>query len=227
MGIFDGSAWKFAKKYVFNIDTLIVLVIVSLVIYFYFTRNSKNQVYKFQGFLDIDRPIEELYYPSLKKKNKKKKRVNKHEEECRRIFEDIFQVEFKSVRPDWLKNPVTNKNLELDGFNPDIKTRVGTGLAFEYDGVQHSQYTNHFHRSGPDEFKYQVKKDEWKTSKCKEKNIVLIRIPHFVNFNDLGRYIRQELKRQNVDTYGGGGAGGYSNTIAHQKFMSGGNIYGV
>lgn len=224
MGIFNGGTWNFTKKYIFNIDTLIVLIIVGLVIYFYVTRNNKSKTYKFQGFLDSDRPIEELYYPSLKKKNKKKKKINKHEEECRRIFEEIFGVKFKSIRPDWLKNPVTNKNLELDGFNADLKTNIGTGLAFEYDGVQHSQYNSHFHRSGPDEFKYQVKKDDWKNAKCKEKNVVLIRIPHFVNFNDLGRYIRQELKRQNVDTYTT--TGSYSNTTAHQKFMSRDNIYG-
>ena len=65
-----------------------------------------------------------------------------YEEKCRKIFQELFKKEFRSVRPDWLKNPWTYQNLELDGYNPDVITN---GLAFEYDGVQHSRFTPLFH----------------------------------------------------------------------------------
>lgn len=131
-------------------------------------------------------------------KPKKAPRVNKHEERCREIFEDLFGTKFKSVRPDWLANPVTKKNLELDGFAPDIRTKLGRGLAFEYDGEQHARYNKHFHKGGPEEFIYQTKKDSWKDMKCKEKGVLLIRIPHYVVFQDLERYIKQRLVKEGL-----------------------------
>jgi hypothetical protein len=131
-------------------------------------------------------------------KPKKARKKNLHEERCRDIFQKLFNVQFKSVRPDWLKNPVTHKNLELDGFAPFVKTPIGTGLAFEYDGIQHSSYNTHFHKNGVNEFKYQYKKDAYKDLKCKERGVLLIRIPHYIIFNDLERYIRAECRRHNL-----------------------------
>ena len=41
-----------------------------------------------------------------------------------------------NYRPDWLKNPITNKNLELDRYYPDLK------IGFEFNGVQHRKKNN-------------------------------------------------------------------------------------
>ena len=60
----------------------------------------------------------------------------------------------------------------------------------------HSNYVPHFHKNGVQEFEYQVMKDTWKDEKCKEKGVMLIRIPHFVAFHDLERYIKMILKRK-------------------------------
>jgi hypothetical protein len=187
----DWGQWF--KHYIWNLDTIIAIVIFTVVLYFIFT--SKRKTYKFQG---LDNDFSSRLKKGSSRKTKKKRKLNKHEEECRRIFQDLFGQKFKSVRPDWLKNPATKKNLEIDGFNPDIKTHLGMGLGFEYDGEQHSKFTPHFHRSGPDEFVYQVKKDDWKDMKCKERGVLLIRIPHFVAFHDLRRYIKTELDRQKI-----------------------------
>jgi hypothetical protein len=137
------------------------------------------------------------------KKKRAAPRINKHEERCREIFEEIFETDFVSIRPDWLKNPITNRNLELDGFCENIKTPVGKGLAFEYDGAQHSKYIpgSHFHRNGPMEFVYQTKKDSWKDMTCKNKGVMLIRIPSFVPYDDMERYIKQELRKRGMGKY--------------------------
>lgn len=185
------------KKYVFNLDFFVFFCLVIFILYIVYKRGRKVKKFNIP-YITVDKHKKKKSISKREKKKKKKAKLNKHEEECRRIFQSIFKVKFKSVRPKWLKNPVTNKNLELDGFNPDIKTPLGNGLAFEYDGKQHSSYVPHFHKNGVKEFEYQVAKDSWKDKKCEENNILLIRIPHFVAFHDLDRYIRMILKRKSM-----------------------------
>ena len=114
----------------------------------------------------------------------------------------MFNVPFPKIRPDWLKSPATGKNLEIDGYCPDINTPIGRGLGFEYNGCQHSKYTPHFHRKGPKEFHYQLAKDDWKNAKCKELGIVLINIPHDIAPHDLERHIKYKLRKIGVFSHG-------------------------
>jgi len=95
---------------------------------------------------------------------------------CRDIFEKIFSLQFKKIRPDWLISPKGGR-LELDGFNRDI------GVAFEYNGIQHYEYTKAFH-SDISIFEYQVEKDEIKNKVCLDKDIMLVNIPYFP-FNNM------------------------------------------
>lgn len=179
--------WTWWLKNLIHIETLFVIGLIISVIYFLFFYKGGKKGKK----VKIDNPFNSL--PKLKIKKRPKKNLN--EERCREIFQTIFSCRFKSIRPDWLKNPATGDNLELDGFNATIPTPIGTGLAFEYDGAQHSRYIKHFHRNGPEEFIYQTKKDAWKDKRCKEMGVLLIRIPHFVAKHDLERYIKQKLRR--------------------------------
>jgi len=94
---------------------------------------------------------------------------------CREVFEEIFGVEFKKTYPTWLKNPKTNFQLELDGFNSQLK------LAFEYQGQQHYEYPNHFHKT-KEQFEEQQYRDQIKRNLCKQNNITLIEIPYFNNY---------------------------------------------
>ena len=207
LGFLSNQRFQWWAKNLLHIETLFFIGFVIAMIYFIFfvkdkrdiehAANKATDILFGDGLSKLGSEELEKYYKSLGLKSapKKKQKFNKSEERCREIFEETFGCEFKSVRPDWLKNPVTKQNLELDGFAPHIKTPIGTGLAFEYDGIQHSQYNKHFHPNGPDEFIYQTKKDSWKDLKCKENGILLIRIPHYVAYQDLERFIGQKLRR--------------------------------
>ena len=167
-------------------DILILMLVIGLIIYFLFVFKSNG--YRFNN----------MRYRRLRLYNRRRKALpnskNKYEEECRRILKNIFRVDFPTIRPNWLRNPGTGRNLELDGFNPDIETHIGSGLAFEYDGRQHVEYTSIFHRNKSD-FHYQLFKDSLKNNICKSRGVVLIRVPHFIPFNMLYSYIKSELVR--------------------------------
>jgi len=88
--------------------------------------------------LDIQCPSNHttsVFFDNFKNKkyrcNQCSKDVYKDEKECRVIFEKITGCKFPSKRPNFLKNPKTGFNLELDGYCEELK------LAFEYDGEQH------------------------------------------------------------------------------------------
>jgi hypothetical protein len=125
------------------------------------------------------------------RKKKSSKRINKTEEYCRAIVEKIFHKPFPSVRPNWLNNPKTGRNLELDMFNEQLK------LAFEYNGAQHVQYTPYYHNSRED-FDKQVERDKLKNHICKQNGITLISIPHTIPKKKLHEYIIQQCKLSNI-----------------------------
>lgn len=170
----------------FHLETIGLLLLLAVVLFFWW--RTRNRKYRFLGLAD---PSE---VRSIKAKKRKKKKTSSMEEKARAIFTSIYGVAFPSIRPPFLKNPSTGKNLELDGYNPNIHTPLGRGLAFEYDGKQHSQYTPYYHNS-KDEFAYQVAKDNWKTNQCRKHGILLIRIPHYVVPFELETFIRNKLKR--------------------------------
>lgn len=96
------------------------------------------------------------------------------EEACREILEKHYGVPFQRTRSvPWLTNPETGRKLELDGYNADL------GIAFEYNGLQHYSYPNHFHKT-EDEFYAQKRRDLSKHEKCDEHNVYLITIPYHV-----------------------------------------------
>lgn len=123
------------------------------------------------------------YKSSVKPKTIKNKKI--HETKCRQIIESIYNKPFPSIRPSWLKNH-TNKNLELDMYNEELK------LAIEYDGEQHYKYSPFFHKS-PNDLIKQQERDKLKENICKGKGIRLIRIPYTVKFNELESYIKSKI----------------------------------
>ena len=108
------------------------------------------------------------------------------ETKCKMIFENIYGVEFPKMRPAFLRNPETNKNLELDGYNKML------GIAFEYNGSQHYFYNPYFHKD-MSAFENQVKHDNLKASLCKKHGIHLIVIPYHLRHSELETFIRGQL----------------------------------
>ena len=114
---------------------------------------------------------------------------SRSEKLTREIFEKIMLTKFPTIRPDFLKNPKTECNLELDGYNENLK------LAFEYNGEQHYKFKKHFHRTEED-FKIQREHDEFKYKKCVELGITLISIPYTFDCyypEKLENFIKDEL----------------------------------
>ena len=114
--------------------------------------------------------------------------TNKTEKQVRKIFETKFNKEFPTVKPNFLKNPVTGCNLELDGYCEELK------LAFEYDGEQHYRKA-HYHTDDTNLHKQQ-QRDKLKDQLCKNANITLIRIPYWEKDN-LEEFIQSKIDQIN------------------------------
>ena len=93
------------------------------------------------------------------------KKESKGEAECRRVLQKIFGRPFMSQRPDFLRNPVTGGefNLELDCYNPELK------LAVEYNGIQHYEPVEHF--GGIRSLKNTQRRDKIKKQYCIDNGI--------------------------------------------------------
>lgn len=168
----------------FYIKLLLIVFLVFLIVYIVYRSKSCGTYrldYDFSQFLNKDRP-------TLPARGGRPGSSKKHENRCREILENIFYPHlFPSVRPNFLKNPKTGRNLEIDCYNDLL--RVG----LEYQGVQHRKYTEWYHRS-IDDFEKQVKRDLFKKKRLEKENIFMIYVPDTINYKDLEKYIRKKLK---------------------------------
>jgi len=112
------------------------------------------------------------------------------------IFYD--QEVFFRKRYEWLRFVFP---LELDIYLPNIN------LAFEYDGRQHYEYTEWFHKN-IETFQETQARDRFKDEKCKKMGVTLIRVldkEDYVNTSMLIRklkeYERSDLVLKYLDTY--------------------------
>ena len=98
-----------------------------------------------------------------------------------KIFEEFLGYEVKTnIRPDFLKNPNTGRNLELDMYDPISR------IAIEYNGIQHYKFTPKFHKN-VEEFNKQIGRDKIKKQLCDENNIKLISIPYTVDSSKIDK----------------------------------------
>ena len=105
----------------------------------------------------------------------------------------MFKRKFDKDRPNFLRNPVTGGdfNLELDCFDPELK------IAVEYNGIQHYEYIPFFHKN-KEAFLNQKYRDDMKRRICRENGIVLIEVPYTTKLEDIKGFIEKELKRNGI-----------------------------
>lgn len=160
-----------------NLQVLFVVVLVCVTVFLVWNDRSTKTA-----------PTHLVY-----KKRKEKRCQKKNEKRCRAIVEELFGKQFPTIRPSWLRNPKTKRRLEIDMFNPTVKTPLGKGLGFEYDGVQHHEYTPHYHPKGPQQFVEQCERDHAKDRICRERGVLLVRIPSSVPYEGLEKFIKEKL----------------------------------
>lgn len=91
---------------------------------------------------------------------------------CKSLIHEIYPNEkFKKCRPNWLKNPMTKRNLELGVYNDNLK------IAIECNGKQHYEYCPYFH-ANESTFQQQKNRDALKMRLCQEHGVNLIIIPY-------------------------------------------------
>ena len=128
----------------------------------------------------------------IKISRKKPPKESRGERKCREVLEKIFNKPFPKSRPDFMFNPVTNENLEIDCFNLDMK------LGCEYNGRQHYHYNKWMHKGSFSNFRAQQYRDRLKRESCQKLGIRLIEVPYTVKVEGIEDFIKTELKKFNI-----------------------------
>lgn len=140
-------------------------------------REAQRIVPQFPNFPDIW-----LYPPESKATNS-----SLGEKYCIEFLELLFLGhKFIKTRPKWLRNPKTNRPLELDGYCEELK------IALEYQGIQHYEWPN-FTNCSKEAFFSQRERDQIKEEVCINKNICLIKIPYTIELKRIPLAIYAKL----------------------------------
>jgi len=117
----------------------------------------------------------------------KEKYASLGERYCIEFLELLFPGhKFKKIRPKWLRNPKTNRPLELDGYCEELM------IAIEYQGKQHYVWPN-FTKCSRKEFFAQQERDRIKEETCINKNICLIQVPYTVELSRIPLAVYSKL----------------------------------
>jgi hypothetical protein len=119
--------------------------------------------------------------------------TGKSQRQLKKILDEMFGYQSVTIRPDWLKNPETGRNLEIDIYFPKLK------LAVEYQGKQHYEPVEYF--GGIISFERVKKYDEMKRNMIKRaKKYVLyyIEFPYTekITYHNVKRFISNKVDLQ-------------------------------
>ena len=112
---------------------------------------------------------------------------HKRERIVRRVLETLFNREFPSVRPKWLRNPQSNRPLEIDCYNEEL------GLAVEHHGEQHYVDSTSFHKTRQD-FLKQVYRDRVKKKIILDRGLNFLAVPYSIRQDQIPQYIITHLQ---------------------------------
>lgn len=180
---------KTIDKYTKQIILFCVFLLIVFAFYNFLTNNKGS-------YVNYDETIKLLFKLPFDPTSSSVKSYNtgggsefqsKGERECKRSIEEITHKPFTKHRPDFLKNEITGKNLELDCYNEELK------LAIEYNGIQHYEYTPIFHKS-KDVFYNTKYRDKMKDTLCRENGVKLIVVPYTVKLENIQQYILDKIK---------------------------------
>lgn len=122
-------------------------------------------------------------------------KLNRGERIVRGWLSYLLKKKFVNTRPNWNINPYTEKKLELDCYNEELK------IALEYDGAQHKKAINYY--GGVDTVMKTLLRDAIKEDNCFEQGVSLIRIvdkqEYLYSFEDFFRYFHNECKKQGLE----------------------------
>lgn len=195
-----------------------LIIIFFIILVFWLLYGGKNE-YEFIGVKPLsmkslfqDLPVRQTplinsyteYQNNLSKSKPVKSKNCKGEDIVAEVLEQILSSKVeRNIRPNFLRNPVTGKNLELDCYNEEYS------IAVEYNGIQHYKYPSAFHKS-EEEFYNQLKRDKLKKKLCDENGVYLIPVPYWVdNFGTEDGHINEskrnfatrEVKYERIYTY--------------------------
>ncbi len=103
----------------------------------------------------------------------------------RAILETIFNCEFHSCRPTWLRNKY-GKKLEIDGYNKELK------LGFEHQGEQHFKFSSFFHKT-QENFERRKLNDKTKYNILQSRNIFMLYPTYKLKKEDYFDYIKSQI----------------------------------
>lgn len=109
----------------------------------------------------------------------------------RRELEALFLKPFPKCRPAWLRNPETNRCMELDCYSEQLQ------IAVEVNGPQHYMYVPFYHQDRGD-FDACVRRDEYKQAQCRNRGIQLISIPYDIPINHVGAFVLDALQQKKI-----------------------------
>lgn len=115
------------------------------------------------------------------------------EEVARTTFEQLFDVEFRKVRPAWLRNS-RGRLMELDGANLDL------GLAFEYHGAQH--FRTNLYIKDDAKLQQRIADDATKAALCRDHGITLVVLTYEMEYQDFPNNIKEQLRAAGYPTPG-------------------------
>lgn len=172
---------KWWKKNVFRI--MVISSIIGLFLLYLYNDESEGT---YSTELDSFQ-IDPIY--SYQPKKKAFSSDSKGETICRLYLERTFKKSFPNTRPEFLKNAVTGRALEIDCCNYELM------LGVEYNGKQHYEYVPGMHRNH-EAFQTQQYRDHLKKEMCAKNNFTLISVPYTIPLDSIENYLREELHKK-------------------------------
>lgn len=173
----------------YGFDVCTILAVTSIIILFIYNcitnkkgSYSTNRIQQ-NSFVNIDPPKDKFFnYRQHTLRDSKLELSSKYH------LESMFNRPFFKIRPEFLKNEHTGKNLEIDLYNHELR------LAVEIQGIQHYKFSPRFHLSET-QFIEQKQRDNMKKLKCTQFGIKLIEVPYNIKEKDVRNFLKKELNK--------------------------------